>query len=665
MNIPNGSKCMTKIKKEIINYLDQMILIRCFENRIADLSKNKKIKTPVHLAEGEEAIAVGVCSNLSKNDIIFSNHRSHAHYLAKTNDIKGITAEIFTSKLGCSRGKGGSMHLIYPEMGFFGSSAIVGSSPALGAGVALANKIKKQKNIAVSFVGDGAMNEGIVYEVLNFSKIHKLPFVLVCENNGYSTHMPLKSIFADTDLCKKARSFGIISFLIDGNNVEEVSNTFKKAKKLIAKGQGPIFIEAITYRIRGHVGPNNDLDMGLRSKKELDYWISKCPIKNLQKKYNISNKEIDERYNKLYSKIDKIINWAEKAPKPNPEDTYKDVFSNISKIPKEKRNLKQIEKTYEQAIRDTYDFLLNKDKNTFLIGIGIKSPWYVGGCVNGLIKKYGENRIIDCPISENAVTGICVGAGLSGTKPILIQARHDFMYLSFDPLINLASNWNYMFGDRLSCNITIQAIINRGGEQGAQHSQSLHGMFAHVPGLKVVAPSNATDVSGLLVSSVDDPNPVILIDDKWLYNTKSKVPINTPQIPIGLAKIVKTGTDLTIISNSYLVTECLKATNELKNASCEIIDVRTIKPLDKKTIINSVSKTKNVLIVDGGWKTNGFSSEVAAVISESEVFKKLKNPIYRLCLPDTPAPANSILEKEYFVNSEKIKNIILKKFKGD
>ncbi|PIU52120.1 alpha-ketoacid dehydrogenase subunit beta [Candidatus Desantisbacteria bacterium CG07_land_8_20_14_0_80_39_15] len=312
---------------------------------------------------------------------------------------------------------------------------------------------------------------------------------------------------------------------------------------------------------------------------------------------------------------------------------------------------------YSLAINEALHQMMAVDKSVFLIGQGVKSPWYVGNTTRGILAKFGTNRVIDTPVSENAITGAAVGAAISGMRPVVVHPRIDFMMYALDPIINEAANYHYMFGGKSCVPVVIWGIVNRGGEQAAQHSQSLHALFAHIPGLKVVMPATAYDAKGLMISAIKDNNPVIYIDDRWLYATEGKVPKDIYSVPIGKAVIRKRGRDVTLVSVSYMMIESMRATQILQKdgIDVELIDLRTIKPLDGELLLKSIKKTGRMMIVDGGWKTGGVAAEVSALISESG-FKYLKAPIKRVTLPDTPAPASSRLEKEYYPTS---KNIIL------
>jgi len=318
---------------------------------------------------------------------------------------------------------------------------------------------------------------------------------------------------------------------------------------------------------------------------------------------------------------------------------------------------------YGTAILSAFEYLLENYKEIFVIGQGLWSPWYVGNTMTGLDKKFGKDRIIDTPVSESATTGAAIGASLSGMKPIVVHPRMDFMLYAMDPIVNQAAKWSHMFGGQSHAGVTVRSIINRGGEQGAQHSQALHAWFTHVPGLRVVMPSTVLDARNLLISSVLCKDPVIYIDDRWLYEQEAYLPpIEERELSLEKPKISLEGSDLTIVSSghsSYLVREaCKKIKNE--NILPEIIDVRVLSPLYSKDIINSVKKTRKLLVVDPGWISSGFSAELISKVVESIYVGCLKKPPIRIALPDAPAPTSSNLEKEYYTSIENIISCIRK-----
>ena len=305
--------------------------------------------------------------------------------------------------------------------------------------------------------------------------------------------------------------------------------------------------------------------------------------------------------------------------------------------------------TYVGAINEALRQMLESDERVLLIGQGVTSPWYVGNTTTGLIERFGPRRVIDTPVSESGVTGVAVGAAMAGMRPILVHPRMDFMYYAMDAIVNQAANWHYMFGGQTSVPVVVWAIVNRGGEQGAQHSQSIQAVFTHFPGLKVVMPSTPYDVKGLLTSSVEDGNPVIFIDDRWLYNDIGEAPEGQYSVPIGEGVVRRKGKDVTVIATSFMAGEAVKAAKLLEKdgVDAEVIDLRTIKPLDENLIIDSIRKTGRLVIADAAWKTGGIAGEIAALVSE-KAFGSLKSPLKRICLPDAPAPASASLEKVYY-----------------
>lgn len=305
--------------------------------------------------------------------------------------------------------------------------------------------------------------------------------------------------------------------------------------------------------------------------------------------------------------------------------------------------------SYTQALNEAFHQIMKRDDCVFHIGVGVNTPWYVGNTLKGLLDIFGEERMIDTPVSENGIAGIALGAALTGMRPILTFPRMDFMYYAMDQICNHAAMLNYTLGGNAPVPLTIRAIINRGGEQAAQHSQALQAIFMHIPGLKIIMPSNAYDAKGMLIQAVADPNPVLFIEDRWLYEQECAVPEEYYTVPLDKAKVICPGTDVTVVSYSYLITECKKALPALEKDGIrpEIIDLCAIKPIDIAPIINSLEKTGHLLIVDGGWRTGGVAAEISALVAE-EGFGLLKAPIKRVTLPDLPAPASKVLERIYY-----------------
>jgi len=309
---------------------------------------------------------------------------------------------------------------------------------------------------------------------------------------------------------------------------------------------------------------------------------------------------------------------------------------------------------YGTAMRAAFEYLLENYPEVFVIGQGLWSPWYVGNSMTDLDKKFGAHRVIDTPVSESACTGAAVGAALAGMKPIVVHPRMDFMLYAMDAVVNQAAKWSHMVGGQAAPGLTIRTIINRGGEQGAQHSQALHAWFAHVPGLRVVTPATVADARDLLIASVLCPDPVIFIDDRWLYDLEDDLP---PVIECSLAserpKCLRTGADLTIVASGFSTRLAMQAAEQLQQqgVSAEVIDLRVLNPFYPDTIIASVTKTGRLLVVDGGWSPCGMAGEVIACVVERVALDALMKSPARVTLPFSPAPTSRVLEKAYYPTS--------------
>lgn len=321
------------------------------------------------------------------------------------------------------------------------------------------------------------------------------------------------------------------------------------------------------------------------------------------------------------------------------------------------------ELTFYQAINEATDVCMAKDPSVYLMGLGVPDPKGIFGTTLGLQKKYGSERVLDTPTSENGMTGVAIGSCLTGMKPILVYQRVDFALLAMEQIVSQAAKWHYMFGGQQSLPLVLRMIIGRGWGQGPQHSQSLQSWFAHIPGLKVVMPSSAYDAKGLLIASIEDPNPVVFLEYRWLLNTKGDVPEGYYSLPLGKARIAREGKDLTIVATSYMVLEALWAAEILRQfgIEAEVVDVRTLRPLDEETILTSVAKTGRLLAADTSWKMCGFASEIIALASE-KIFDRLKAAPKSVTLPDVPSPATLSLANEFFPGEKDIVAIAAQMF---
>jgi len=320
--------------------------------------------------------------------------------------------------------------------------------------------------------------------------------------------------------------------------------------------------------------------------------------------------------------------------------------------------------TFAKAINEALFISMKKDRKVICYGLGINDPKHIFDTTNGLKKYFGSSRVFDFPTSENAMTGLAIGAGLNNYKSVMVHQRFDFFLLAMDQLVNGAAKWHFMFGGKKSVPITIRLIVGRGWGQGPTHSQSLHSWFAHIPGLKVVMPSNASDAKGLLISSIFDKNPVIFIEHRWLHNQLGYVYKDEFKTPLSKCKVVKSGADITIISMSYMTVEAIKVVNFLntKKINCELIDLRTLSPIDYKTIFKSVKKTGRVIVIDTGHHNLSVAGEIIARIT-MKLFKNLRSAPERIALPDIPVPSSYALTKNFYPDVYFIAKSIIKVLK--
>lgn len=316
--------------------------------------------------------------------------------------------------------------------------------------------------------------------------------------------------------------------------------------------------------------------------------------------------------------------------------------------------------TFAKSLNEAIDLCLAKDPSVYIMGLGVPDPTGFFGTTTGLQEKYGKLRVLDMPTSENGMTGVAIGTALVGMRPIMAHHRIEFAILAFEQIMNQAANWHYMFGGQSSMPLVIRMFIGRGWGQGPQHAQSLQAMFAHVPGLKVVMPVTPYDAKGLFISAVEDNNPVIFLEHRWLHNVFGPVPTDLYRVPLGKARLARTGSDVTIVATSYMVLEALHAATVLKKIGidAEVIDVRSLRPLDKNLILESIRKTGHLVATDAAWHTLGFAAEITAIAAE-EAYDHLKSAPIRITLPDLPSPSSPGLTKYYYPRAIHIINASL------
>jgi 2-oxoisovalerate dehydrogenase E1 component len=652
--------------KDLISRLyKSMLLIRKFEEKIAEIYHTDVIKSPVHLSIGQEAVAVGICDVLEKTDIVSNTYRCHATHIAKGGDLNKMMAELYGKKDGCAGGKAGSMHLIDMDHGIMGASAVVGTTIPVATGYAMALKKEMKKNnqqkVVVAFFGDGSTEEGVFSESINFASLHKLPIIFICENNKLAIHNPIEKRQPTDKICERIATYGIKTYRILDGDIFEIRSIAKEAVNQIKNNpeNGPIFIECFTYRYKEHVGPTEDLNEEYRDLNEYKKWLTNDQITRLASM--LDEEELNKIHKQVQKEIQDSINFSEKSEFPGKKELHQHVLAPRIEVIKEKPKNNSDQKLirYVDAIAEACIQEMERDEKVFVFGLDVDDHKKIQGSTAG-IEKFGEDRFFGTPLSEDAMTGVAVGSAMYGLRPIHVHIRMDFMTLSANQLINMAAKTHYMYNGRLSVPLVVRAMIGRSWGQGAQHSQALHAMFAHIPGMRVVAPSNAYDAKGCMIASIRDNNPVIFMEHRLLCNSKSYVPSDSYECEIGKGRIVKEGNDITIVAISHMAIEATRSAHHLEsiNINAEVIDPIWINPLDIDLIKKSVLKTGKLLVVDNGWVEFGVSAEIIAkiheVLPEGINGKPIKTA--RMGFAPTTCPTTKSLEDLFYPNSKTISN---------
>lgn len=653
---------LTINKDELLKLYETMLLIR--KSELATQENYKKGEVPgfIHLYIGQEAIAAGVCAHLRKSDWITSTHRGHGHALAKGVQPKQLMAELYGKATGCSGGRGGTMHLYSPQDGLFGTNGIVGGGIPLAVGLGISEKTKKTDNVTVCFFGDGAVNHGTFHESVNFAGIQNAPVIFVCENNQYATCVSLSEVTKNENVASRAQAYGLPGIAVDGNDVQAVWHAAKNAIERARKGQGPTLIEAKTYRIVGH--HEGDVLFGTyRTEEEVEGWKQKCPILQLRTYIIKSNIAAEQELNDISNRIEGIINeaveYARKSPYPDPRTVLENTWANpLNPSEAMEGNSKDIETKTQKwlsAVRDAIAEEMRKDSKIIILGEGIGERGGSWGHTQNLWREFGAERVIDTPISELGFTGACVAASASGCRAIADLMVTDFLFDAASQIIDQAAKLRYMSNGKISVPVIIRSACGPIKQTGPHHSGLYHAVWAHYPGLIVVMPSNPMDAKGLMKTALRANDPVIFLEPKALLSSQGQVPQTEYYIPFGQAKILQQGKDLTIISSGAAVQVCIEASKSLQNEGigCEIIDLRTIVPLDIDTIVSSISKTGKLLVVDEGFAMCGLGGEIAATVME-HAFDELDAPIGRLHSEPVAQPFSPVLESETMINKEKV-----------
>jgi 2-oxoisovalerate dehydrogenase E1 component len=665
-------------KEQLMTYLRQIMEIRALENNIANLLSKAVLKGASHLYAGQEAVAVGAVAALRCDDLITSTHRGHGHAHAHGDTAADTTeekqlhydkmmAEVLGKSGGYCKGKGGSMHIADVSHGNLGATGIVGGNIPVAVGAALAQKLMGTDRVVVCFFGDGASNTGNFHESLNMASLWNLPVVFVVENNLYAMSVPWAKASKLPDVASRACAYGIPGEVVDGMDALAVRGAVAKAADRARRGEGPTLVECKTYRWYGH---SHSDPRAYRTREEEAAWKKRDPITVMKDDMQVVRMLNDEEFETLEqaveTKLGKAMEYSNASPEPLASELETDVFAPLkttaADVAAEARlrervktdlNMRQI--TYAQALVEAQREEMLRDPKVFVMGedVGLYGGAY--GATRDLFKEFGEWRVIDTPISEATIGGAAVGAAMAGMRPVAEIMYVDFTPLAMDQIANQGAKNRYMFGGKTSVPMVLRTEGGAGRAIAAHHSQSLESLWTHFPGIYVVMPSTPYDAKGLLKAAIRDDNPVMFIEHKMLYKEKGPVPEEDYIIPLGVADIKRPGKDVTLVTYSRMVLRSLIAAEQLakEGIDVEVVDLRSLKPLDIDTIVNSVKKTGRLVCVTESYENTSFINEIMAQVNE-RAFDWLDAPMLRVAAANVPVPRAEILEDLAIPNEGRI-----------
>jgi 2-oxoisovalerate dehydrogenase E1 component len=713
-------------KEGALRLFNVMLLQRGFEYIIRDLDSKRLVpyegyefRGSTHLSVGQEAAQTGAISALTKNDYIAVHHRAHGYCLGKGlfayyemdevglkevlstaaqnqfsvdkyNDILEaaidyhlyrMMAEVLGKEAGYCKGRGGGMHIADFSVGHLGANAIVGGGAPIATGAALAVQNLKEPRVVLAALGDGAMNNGVTMESLNFATMaqfeHGLPIIFFIENNQYGMTGQQKGEVTDIEyLSQRGAGYNeeaMHAQTICGMNILSVRDAVKHARELCLRGEGPVLIEANTYRFWGH----NFKDKGTayRTDTETEAWRKHDPVEwfraELIKNDLLTEGEADELWNGVLEKLQELTILAANSRWPEVTEIEKYLYAdtNSNDIGNKYKTVHLLKKPRRiprdsegkilarHAVTEALIEEMLRDRRVVLWGEDIAEH---GGAYNatlGIFDTFGRNRIFNTPISEATIVGTGVGAAMAGLRPVIEIMYIDFILMAMDQVGNQAAKTRYMFGGQSTIPLTIRTTIGGGKGYAGQHAQSLESVLTQFPGLKVAAPSNAYDLKGILKTAIRDDNPVCVIEHQWVYLEKAVVPEGEDYtIPFGQANIVREGKDLTVVAYSNMVGRSIEAAEILEKedgVKIEIVDPRTLVPLDVRTISDSVNRTGRAVIITQAPYTGGFASHISHEI-QLNCLKSLKSPIRIISGYDVPPPMSFPLETENMPNPQRI-----------
>ena len=624
-----------------------MRLIRHFEDRAAELFERGVIFGTAHSCVGQEAIAVGAAGVMRETDYVVGHHRSHGHLIAAGADLRRMMAEMFGKRTGYCKGLGGSMHIADLSLDILGCNGIVGAGIPHACGAALTSKLRATGQVAVAFFGDGAAGQGAAHEGMNLAATWKLPVVFICENNQFALSADWRTQRTVEDLASRAGGYGMPGEVVDGNDVLVVEDAVARALAIARAGDGPSFLEMKTFRRMQHSMRANLPDV--RDPAVLEQWEPLDPLPRFESFLRGAGELDDVRVaairRDVEAEVESAVETALADEDASADDLLPSVFARHRQHPAPPQETER-SLGFVAAVREALDLELAADPDVIVMGEDIGRVGGLFRATEGLYEKYGSDRIRDTPLTESGFVGCGIGAALTGLRPVVELQFSDFAGVAFDQIINQAAKLRFMMGGTPSLPLVLRMVSGGGVRLGAQHSQSLEALFAHIPGLVVAMPSNPFDAKGLLSTAIQDDNPVIFLEQKLLFFAEpAAVPEDRYAIEFGRARVVRPGTDVTVVAFGATVPHALRVARDLapEGVSIEVVDPRTLVPLDTETIAQSVAKTNRVVVAHEAVQFGGFGSEIAAHIAQ-HCFWDLDAPIVRVGAPSHPVPYQKDLE---------------------
>lgn len=622
-----------------------MLYARLIEEKMLNLLRQGKI-SKWFSGIGQEAISVGATMALMSDEMIFPMHRNLGVFTSRMIPLRRLVAQWQGKESGFTKGRDRSFHFGSLEHSLVGMISHLGPQLSLATGVALAEKLDKTQRVSLAFTGEGATSEGEFHEALNLASVWKLPVIFVIENNGYALSTPTSDQYACRQLADRGIGYGIESHIIDGNNVLEVYHLIKSLAERLRQRPEPILVECKTFRMRGHEEASGTKYV---PPDLMDEWSKKDPIENfvdfLRESKILDDTFIEQTKENLTRHIAEEVDIAFGEPDPVPDryEAESDVFA-TSKHIEESVIKTQRELRYIDSIHEALDQAMAGNDKLVFMGQDIASYGGVFKATEGLSKKYGRERVRDTPLCESAVIGAAIGLSLRGYRSMVEMQFSDFVTCGFNQIVNNLAKMHYRWGHAPKVLIRMPTGGNVGA--GPFHSQNTEAWFAHTPGIKILYPSTAYDAKGLLMAGLQESNPVMFFEHKYLYRTsRGAVPEEPYAITIGKARYVSRGRDVTIISYGLGVYWALEAVKEM-SVYADIIDLRTLHPIDWVAIQESVEKTGKVIVLHEASLTGGIGAEIAAYIGE-HFFEYLDAPVMRCASLDTPVPFAKSLETDF------------------